>query len=49
MNPMLKAIIHDMEFDELQAALLGIVLWIQNGTKLTQKDLKEIIDEAKRS
>ena len=49
MNPMLKAIIHDMEFNELRVALLGIVLWIQNGENLTVKDLEEIIDEAKRS
>ena len=49
MDQMLKAVIRDMEMNELQLALLGIVLWIQNGTKLTQKDLEEIIDEAKRS
>ena len=49
MNPMLKAIIHDMEFNELRIALLGIVLWIQNGTDLSIKDLEQIIDEAKRS
>ena len=49
MNPWLKAIIHDMEFNELRIALLGIVLWIQNGENLTIKDLEEIIDEAKRN
>ena len=49
MNPMLKAIIHDMEFNELRIALLGIVLWIQNGTNLSREDLEEIIDKARRS
>ena len=49
MYPMLKAIIHDMEFNELRVALLGIVLWTQTGKDLSLKDLEEIIDEAKRT
>ena len=49
MNEMLKAVIHDMEMNELQLALLGIVLWIQNGTDLSKEDLEEIIDKERRS
>ena len=48
MDQMLKAVIRDMQFNELRTALLAIVLWIQDGTLLTKKDLEEIIDEAKR-
>ena len=48
MNQMLKAIVYDMEFNELQMALLGVIFWIQGGEELNLKDLEQIIDESKR-
>lgn len=49
MKGMLKAVVHDMNFNELRIALLAIIANIQIGTVITVKDLEEIIDEAKRS
>lgn len=48
MNQMLKAIVFDMEFNELRVALLGVIVWIQGGEELRLKDLEQIIDESKR-
>ena len=49
MKGMLKAVVHDMDFNELRIALLAIIAWVNDGTPLVYKDLEEIIDEAKRS
>jgi hypothetical protein len=49
MKPMLKAVIHDMSFNELRVALLGVICWVQGGSILTCKDLEVILFEAKRS
>jgi hypothetical protein len=46
---MLKAVVHDMNFNELRVALLTIIAFVQNEASVTEKDLEEIIDEAKRS
>lgn len=46
---MLKAVVHDMNFNELRIALLAVIAFVQTGTLITVKDLEEIIDEAKRS
>ena len=49
MKGMLKAVVHDMNFNELRVALLAIIAFTQNKASVTEKDLEEIIDEAKRS
>ena len=46
---MLKAVVHDMGFNELRVALLAIMAFVQSGTFITVKDLGEIIDAAKRT
>ena len=48
MNEMLRAIVFDMEFNELRVALLGVIVWVQGGENLNLKDLEQIIDESKR-
>jgi len=48
MNEMLKAVVFDMEFNELRVALLGVIVWVQGGEMLNLKDLEQIIDESKR-
>jgi len=49
MKGMLKAIVHDMNFNELRIALLAVIAFVYTGITITLKDLEEIIDEAKRS
>lgn len=49
MKGILKAIVHDMNYNELRLALLAVIAWVQTGYPITLKDLQEIIDEAKRS
>ena len=49
MKGMLKAVVHDMNFNELRIALLAIIAWVQRSTLFTLRDLEEIIDESKRS
>jgi len=49
MRGMLKAVVHDMNFNELRIALLAIIVLAQTGTSVTVSDLEEIIDEARRS
>lgn len=49
MKGMLKAVVHDMNFNELRVALLAVLAFVQSGTFIAVKDLEEIIDEAKRS
>lgn len=49
MNAILKAVVHDMNFNELRIALLAVIALTQTGDCLTFKELAEIIDESKRS
>lgn len=49
MKGMLKAVVYDMNFNELRVALLAVIAFVQTGTFITVRDLEEIIDEAKRS
>ena len=49
MNAMIKAVVHDMNFNELRVALLTVIAFVQTDTSLTLKDLEEILDEARRS
>jgi len=49
MKGMLKAVVHDMNFNELRITLLAVIAMIQAERYLTMADLEEIIDEAKRS
>jgi hypothetical protein len=49
MKGMLKAVVHDMDFNELRIALLAVIALVQGGAFLFKKDLEEIIDEARRS
>jgi len=46
---MLKAVVHDMNFNELRIALLAVIVLVQTGDPITVKDLAQIIDESKRS
>lgn len=49
MKGILKAIVHDMNFNELRIALLAVMALVQAGGFLTVEELEAIIDEAKRS
>ena len=49
MKGMLKAVVHDMNFNELRIALLAIIALVHDQDTITLKTLEEIIDEAKRS
>jgi|GEM_PF-4653851 len=49
MKGILKAVVQDMNFNELRIALLAIIVFAQDKASFTEKDLEEIIDEAKRS
>ena len=49
MKGMLKAVVHDMNFNELRVALLTVIAFVQTGIIITVHDLEEIIDEAKRT
>lgn len=49
MKGVFKAVVLDMNFNELRVALLAIIGLTSLGQALTFKDLEEIIDEAKRS
>jgi hypothetical protein len=49
MKSILKAVVHDMDLNDLRVALLAIIGWVQSGESLTLRDLEDIIDEAKRS
>jgi len=43
---MIKAIIWDLEFNQLRIVLLAILAWVQMSPNLTLEDIKTIIDEA---
>ena len=49
MKGMLKAVVCDMNFNELRIALLAVIAYVQTGTVFTLKELEVIIDEARRS
>ena len=49
MKGMLKAVVHDMNFNELRVALLTIIALVQQEDILTLQILETIIDEARRS
>ena len=49
MKGMLKAVVHDMDFNELRIALLAVIALVQAHEVIDAEDLEEIIDEAKRS
>lgn len=49
MERILKAIVWDMNFNELRIALLAIIALTQTGNPLTLKEIEDLIDEAKRS
>jgi len=48
MKVILRAVVHDMDFNELRIALLAIIAWVQTPMPMTLRDLEEIIDGAKR-
>jgi len=49
MKGMLKAVVHDMSYNELRIALLAIIAFIDADPDFALQDLEDIIDEAKRS
>ena len=44
---MIKAIIWDLEFNQLRIVLLAILAWVQMSPALTLEDIETIIDEAR--
>lgn len=44
---MIKAVIWDLDFNQLRLCLLAIIAWVQMSPNLTLKDIETIIDEAR--
>ena len=44
---MIKAVIWDLDFNQLRLCLLAIIAWVQMSPNLTLEDIDTIIDEAR--
>jgi len=47
MKGILKAVVHDMNYNQLRITLLAVIAWVQTGVPISLRDLEEIIDEAR--